>query len=120
VAERRGPGELEAEVLGALWASSSALTPSDVRDLLPGDLAYTTVLTILRRLHDKGLVVREQPAGSRAYAYAPAVEQAELAAKQMHAFMAAGDDRRAVLARFLGRLSAADRRTLKDLLGGRG
>src|SRR6266571_5467268 len=32
----------------------SALSPGDVRDRLGGDLAYTTVVTILSRLHDKG------------------------------------------------------------------
>lgn len=116
--ERRGPGELEGEVLAALWTSGEPLTPAEVRDLLPGDLAYTTILTILRRLYDKDLVVRERVEGSRAFAYAPVMDQAEHAAEQMHAHLGASTDRDAVLARFLGRLDARDRRTLSTLLRG--
>lgn len=117
--ERRGPGELEAEVLAALWSAEEPLTPAEVRDRLPGDLAYTTVLTILRRLHDKELLTRELVDGTRAYAYAPVMDQADHAAEQMHAFLGASDDHGAVLARFLGRLDAADRRKLSALLGER-
>ena len=53
-AGRRAAGELEAAVLAVLQAAGSALSPGDVRDRLGGDLAYTTVVTILSRLHDKG------------------------------------------------------------------
>jgi len=116
VSGRRGFGELEAEVLATLWAADEPLTPAQVRERLSGDLAYTTVLTILRRLFDKGLAVRAPAPVGRSYCYAPALEQAEHAAQQMHAFVAASDDSRAVLSRFLGHLTADDRKTLADLL----
>lgn len=116
MSDRRAPGELEAEVLGALWAADRPLTPADVRDQVPGELAYTTILTILRRLFDKNLVVRHPTAGSRAFAYAPAIDQAEHAATQMHAFLEQGSDRQAVLARFLGRLSPDEQTALRNLL----
>ena len=116
---RRGFGELEAEVLATLWAADGPLTAAEVREQLGGDLAYTTVLTILRRLFDKSIAVRTPADSGRAYRYAPALEQAEHAAQQMHAFMTSSSDSRAVLARFLGHLSAADRRTLSTLLRGR-
>lgn len=50
---RRGMGELEADVMGQLWAADRAPTPSEVRDGLGGSLAYTTVMTILGRLWEK-------------------------------------------------------------------
>ena len=45
---RRGAGELEAAVLEVLQRGGSALSPGEVRELIGGDLAYTTVVTILR------------------------------------------------------------------------
>ena len=62
-------GELEAAVLSALWGSAA---PLSVRDVLARvkrrpALAYTTVLTVLDRLHDKGLVTREKE--GRAFLY---------------------------------------------------
>jgi predicted transcriptional regulator len=103
-------------VLAALWAAEEPLSPAQVRERVGGELAYTTVLTILRRLFDKGLAVRSPAPAGRSYCYAPALEQAEHAAQQMHAFVAASDDSSAVLRRFLGHLTAADRTTLAALL----
>ncbi|ORT58616.1 hypothetical protein BKD26_18735 [Streptomyces sp. CB03238] len=57
---RRGRGALEAEMLGALRQASTPATVGWVQERLGGDLAYTTVMTILTRLHAKGAVVRER------------------------------------------------------------
>ncbi len=70
-------GELETAVLGVLWSSSS---PLSVREVLARvrrrpPLAYTTVLTVLDRLHGKGVVVREKE--GKAYHYAPRVTREE-------------------------------------------
>jgi predicted transcriptional regulator len=111
---RRASGELEAEVLATLWAADGPLTPGHVRERLGSELAYTTVLTILTRLHTKGAVTRE-PSG-RGHAYIPAYDEAELASSRMHALLDRGSDREAVLARFVGDLSEDDERTLADLL----
>ncbi len=48
-------GALELEVLAVLWRASGPLTPADVRRHIAHDLAYTTVMTVLGRLHAKGL-----------------------------------------------------------------
>lgn len=111
---RRGRGELESEVLAALWASEQALTPLQVQQSLDSALAYNTVQTILIRLLDKGLVVRESL--GRAHCYRPTHGQAELAARRMHALMDRGPDHVAVLQRFLGTLDAGDEATLRQLL----
>ena len=49
-------GDRELDVMGVLWDLGSG-TVSEVRDKLPADLAYTTVLTILRNLEAKELVI---------------------------------------------------------------
>lgn len=111
---RRGPGELEGEVLTALYAADAPLTPSDVQQALGGHLAYTTVLTILTRLHAKG-VARRLPAG-RGYAYSPAETGAEHTARQMRTLLEVGTDRAAVLAQFVDALSPEDERVLQHLI----
>lgn len=65
-------GDLELAVLRALWDGA----PASVRDVLDrvnarrdGSLAYTSVMTVLDRLHDKRLVTRERD--GRAWAYEP-------------------------------------------------
>ena len=111
---RRGRGELESEVLAALWATEEPLTPAQVQQSLGSSLAYNTVQTILIRLLDKGLVVRE-PLG-RAHCYRPTRGQAELAAEQMHELLDKGPDHAAVLQRFLGTLGRTDEAVLRQLL----
>ena len=111
---RRAAGELEADVLGVLWAADAAMTPGQVRERLGGELAYTTVLTILTRLHGKGAVSRA-PSG-RGHAYAPTADEAETAAARLHAVLTRGSDRGAVLARFVDELSVEDTKVLRGLL----
>lgn len=108
-------GELEGDVLSLLWAAEAPLTPGEVLERLGGGLAYTTVMTILTRLWQKGLVEREQR--GRAYVYWPAVSEAELAAQRMRATLEHTRDREGALSRFVGSLSEKDERTLRAVLG---
>lgn len=96
-------------------ASPVALTPGDVRDRLDGDLAYTTVMTVLTRLADKRLVTRERV--GRGFAYAAVSDAAEIAARQMRKLLDSQQDRAAVLARFVGALQPGDETVLAELLG---
>ena len=70
-------GELEYSVLSSLFQLKKA-TAREVHTQLgePGALAYTTIATILDRLHDKGLVSRERV--GRAFLYQPKVSREEL------------------------------------------
>ena len=111
---RRSSGGLESEVLATLWAADAALTTADIVGALDGDLAYTTVQTILTRLLAKGAVTR-RPAG-RAHAYRPVLDQAGLAASRMHAMLDHGGDHAAVLRRFVSTLNADDEAALTALL----
>lgn len=111
---RREAGELESEVLATLWASERPLTPSDVLEHLDDDLAYTTVMTTLTRLFDKGLVDRQR--AGRGYAYSPKVREADLAGRRLRALLDRGHDRDAVLHGFVSELSADEQQTLRALL----
>ena len=61
----------ELEVMSILWRLGSA-SVTEVRELLEEDLAYTSVLSALQTLEEKGYV-RHEPEG-RAYRYFPLVE----------------------------------------------
>lgn len=62
----------ELDVMGVLWDLGSA-TVAEVRESLSDDLAYTTVLTMLRILEEKGYVRHEEE--GRAHRYFPLVER---------------------------------------------
>jgi predicted transcriptional regulator len=111
--ERRPAGALEGEVLGALWAADTPLSPAQVQAAL-GDLAYNTIHTILTRLYEKGQVQRVRHDGRPAYA--PIKDAAQTAADQMRAALATGIDRGKILANFVTDLSAADEAELRAAL----
>jgi predicted transcriptional regulator len=113
---RRAAGALEAAVMGVLWAADSQLTVAQVGAGLPDALAHTTVLTILSRLHAKGQLTRVR--SGRGYAYAPLRDEAADTAERMFGLLDRGSDRRAVLARFVSRLSDEDERLVQQLLRG--
>ena len=103
---RRPNGALEAEILGVLWGSEAALTATQVQAELPGDLAYTTVMTILTRLHAKGVVTRQ--AVGRAYAYRPLQGRAETAAQRMAEVLERTGEPSDVLLRFVAHLGPSE------------
>jgi predicted transcriptional regulator len=63
----------ELDVMSVLWDADSA-TVAEVRERLVDDLAYTTVLTVLRTLEQKGYV--GHTGEGRAYRYHPLVKRA--------------------------------------------
>jgi BlaI family penicillinase repressor len=64
--------EREMDLMEVLWERGSA-TVAEVRGALADDLAYNTVLTILRRLEEKGYLGHEEE--GRAHRYFPLVER---------------------------------------------
>ena len=82
MATRRPMGSLEADVLGCLWRHGDGLTAAETQEALGLLLAYTTVATILVRLHDKGFV--ERTSEGRGYRYRALVSPEELVAQRMH------------------------------------
>ena len=114
---RRSAGELEGAVLATLQAAGAPLSPGEVSDRLGADLAYSTVVTILSRLHDKGVLERRK--AGRAYAYTPVTDEPGLAARRMARVLDGEADREAVLARFVSGLSEGDEELLRRMLASR-
>ena len=117
-AGRRPRGGLEQQILACVSSAGRPLTAGEVLAEVGGGLAYTTVMTTLSRLHDKGALDR-RPSG-RAYAYSlpgdPAALRSIAVAQRMRRLLDAGDDRAGVLARFVADLRPEDERLLAELL----
>ena len=112
---RRERGALEAEVMAALWAVVGPMSGAQVHEAIGGGLHYKTVLTVLTRLCEKGLV--ERRLAGRAHLYLPRRAEADLLAEQMSAALRRAGDHGAVLQRFLTELDPADEVELRALLG---
>ncbi|ALO67387.1 MULTISPECIES: BlaI/MecI/CopY family transcriptional regulator [Arthrobacter] len=118
-------GDLERAVMDLLWKHQEAITANTLRDLLSQrtsednvesrPLAVTTVLTVLSRLEKKGLVERER--ASRPHRYRAVTSREEHTAELMLEVLGSAPDREAVLARFIGTVSAGEAQTLRELLG---
>lgn len=52
-------GTLEQKIMDVLWASDKPLNPRSVLEKLKGDYAYTTIMTVLKRMSDKKLINRK-------------------------------------------------------------
>jgi len=115
----RPRGALERQVLACLAAAHRPMTAGEVLTEVGGDLAYTTVMTTLARLHTKGVVGREL--NGRAYAYSLNGDEADIklvvTAHRMRRLLEAGDNRAGVLTRFVADLTPDDEKLLTDLLG---
>jgi predicted transcriptional regulator len=115
---RRPRGALEREVLACLAGAGGPLTPAQVLALLGAELAYTTVMTTLSRLYEKG-ALRREPAG-RAYAYSLAADpegvRSIAVAQHMRRLLETGGDRAGVLAHFVADLGPEDEQLLANLL----
>ena len=88
-------GELQAEVLGALQKLGKASARDIMKEIeSEKQLAYTTVSTVLDRLHKRGLVKRSKIAGrggeKYVYSFAPPVEmRASLVQRTLNSLVSA-------------------------------
>ena len=115
----RSFGPLEVQVLEAIWRGRHPATVRDLHASFP-QLAYTTLMTTLDRLHKKGVLQRTKV--GRAYAYEPRFERHEieqrLAARSVEELLRAANGRRALeplLSCFVDAVSERDRLLLDDL-----
>ena len=107
-------GDLERRVMEHLWATSRPQTVREVRTAvsISRDLAYTTVMTVMDNLHQKGWVRRE--AEGRAYRYEAVSTRAAYAAALMNDAWAQSDNAAAALVAFFGMMSDEQRHALRD------
>jgi len=110
--------ELEAEIMDIVWSRRlRRFAVSDVLAVLEKrrEVAYTTVMTTVARLHDKGLLSRERD-GKR-YLYAPCGDREEfLQATAREVFESLGTSAgRESLAMLVETVSSADASALDEL-----
>ncbi len=118
MADRRAPGPLERAVLEVVARAGSPLAVADVQKELPGSPAYTTVMTTLSRLAEKGALSQSREGRAFKYFLAAPVEAVgdAVAARRMHRLLSDGSDRAGLLARFVAELDPDEERMLAELL----
>jgi predicted transcriptional regulator len=112
-------GDLERRVMEQLWSSTEPQTVRQVHLVVsaPRALAYTTIMTVLRRLADKGLVTQHR--GYRAHRYAARHGRDELVAGLMLDVLHQVDgsrDRTAALVHFVENVGTDDLHALQRAL----
>ena len=111
-----GFGELERTIMAVLWDAGRPMTVRQVHAALSDSrsLAYTTVMTVLSRLHAKGILRRSE--AGRAFTYEPVHSRADHAAHLMVQALADSRDRDAALAHFVETITAAEEGVLRAAL----
>jgi predicted transcriptional regulator len=114
-------GPLEGRIMRAVWtrAVDEPFVVRDVQALMP-ELAYTTVMTTLRRLADKGLLTAATETSRRAHEYrragSPASFLAAASAEETARFVDRyGEAALAAFAARLADLTPEQRRRLEEL-----
>ncbi|MET8246766.1 BlaI/MecI/CopY family transcriptional regulator [Streptomyces sp. NPDC005202] len=107
-------GELEDAVMTRVWKWNRPVTVREVLEDLQRErsIAYTTVMTVLDNLHQKGWVRRE--AEGRAYRYEAVSTRAAYAAALMNDAWSQSDNAAAALVAFFGMMSDEQRQALRD------
>ncbi|GAB7031863.1 BlaI/MecI/CopY family transcriptional regulator [Streptomyces platensis] len=97
-----------------VWEWNRPVTVREVLEDLQKErsIAYTTVMTVLDNLHQKGWVRRE--AEGRAYRYEAVSTRAAYAAALMNEAWSASDNPAAALVAFFGMMSPEQRHALRD------
>ncbi|WP_308405336.1 BlaI/MecI/CopY family transcriptional regulator [Streptomyces sp. B93] len=109
-------GELEDAVMTRVWKWNRPVTVREVLEDLQQErsIAYTTVMTVLDNLHQKGWVRRE--AEGRAYRYEAVSTRAAYAAALMNDAWSQSDNPAAALVAFFGMMSDEQRQALRDAI----
>ena len=78
--------DAELEILDALWTAGEALNANEIRARLneKKDWERTTVLTLIRRLLDKGVITQEK---QEVYYYSPLVERSAYVKEETKSFL---------------------------------
>jgi predicted transcriptional regulator len=117
-ADRRRLSPRQRAAMWVLWKQPDRfLTVRQVSEQLDVNLAYTTVMTLLSRLHSKGYLERRLE--GRAWAYRPVLSRSEHTARAMAAALHDTDDRADVLSRFITHLTPEEQQALQRRLSER-
>ena len=101
-------GQLEAAVMDRLWTWGRPVSVREVLEDLVRErpLAYTTVMTVMDKLHSKKLVRREKH--GKADLYAAISSREEHTAMLLDEVLAASEDRSAALLHLLDRMDRSE------------
>jgi predicted transcriptional regulator len=108
--------ERELDIMAVLWSRGPS-TVAEVHEALEDDIAYNTVLTMLKVMEGKGYVSRE-PEG-RAHRYAPEIEReaaGESALGRVTERLFGGSPEKLLLHLVDGDLDPDEMRRMRDLL----
>lgn len=108
---------LQTAVMQILWdAEPEALTPTQVQQRLEPEhsVAYTTAMTVLVRLWQKGMLNRSK--SGRAFEYTANESRPDYEARRMAEILHSVDDGSMTLSRFFEELTDAEREQLELLL----
>lgn len=108
-------GPLERSVMDQIWDRDQDVTVRDLIDA-PGirGLAYTTVMTVLDRLRQKGYLTRRR--AGRAYSYRARISREQYLSTLVGQVFAASDDRRSVLLGFAQKINGEDLAELRKMI----
>ena len=113
---KRKQGELESEVLGCLWDRPAGLSSQQILAMLGDDeIKVTTVLTVLSRLEDKGLITKAAGAG-RGYVFLASTTREQHTAKALVELVGQTGNPAAVFSHFASGLTAKQLKDLKAAL----
>ncbi|GAA4629381.1 BlaI/MecI/CopY family transcriptional regulator [Actinoallomurus vinaceus] len=106
-------GELEAAIMDCLWRYGRPVPVREVVEDLQKDrtIAYTTVLTVMDKLHKKGWLRREK--AGRGHLYEPLVSRETYTARLMRSALATSNNQAAAFVHFLSELSTDEAQALQ-------
>lgn len=113
----RQQGELESLILNVLWSAKESLTSHEILEKANknSELALTTILTVLSRLEDKGLVVRK-PGEGRAFLFTAAQSREQHTADMMLQLVSNESNPALAFSHFTDGLTAAQLKALRKSL----
>ncbi|MEN8654980.1 BlaI/MecI/CopY family transcriptional regulator [Streptomyces sp. 21So2-11] len=109
-------GDLEDAVMTRVWQWNRPVTVREVLEDLQKErsIAYTTVMTVMDNLHQKGWVRRE--VDGRAYRYTSVSTRPAYSAALMNEAWSQSDNPAAALVAFFGMMSTEQRVALRDAM----
>ena len=109
-------GDLEKLIMDRMWSWGHPVAVREVlADLQPErELAYTTVMTVMDKLHRKGILTRQKD--GRAYVYRPALSREAYTADFMGEILAGATDRTGTLLHFVEKMPAEEAARLRKAL----
>lgn len=109
-------GELEAAVMDCVWRCGRPVSVRDVLDELSRDrsIAYTTVMTVMDKLHKKGWLNRQRT--GRAFEYEATRGREAYTARLMRDALSTSNNQAAAFVHFLSELTPEESAALRSAL----